>query len=246
MDEADVDWGGDPLLEEEAARVPEPLEPPPPHKAAPTGRNAATAALLRTLGMAPVVLNPSTVGLPPWPRPPQGPPLQAPSSPMPLAAPPRARASSLPDRFPPVPAYPWTSPAKLTAGLGAIGVAHKPAEWLAAKAKPLWIAKAHQVHETIHKRHIAKANPDVYIKRPTPGIPPAPPQLYGCEDLMAHHNYRWSKYSKMAAHFRPERNSCMINGRPMQALYQRLHTRWAHPLARVYLLVATSFRDTYL
>ena len=56
-----------------------------------------------------------------------------------------------------------------------------------------------------------------YLNKPTAGSPPAPLHVYGSHSLVAHHMYRWDKEKTMAAHFRPDRHSIIINGRPMQA-----------------------------
>ena len=52
---------------------------------------------------------------------------------------------------------------------------------------------------------------------PTPGVPPAPIRVYGNEKAVLAHAYQWGPNSVMGLHFRPDRHTVMIQGRPMQA-----------------------------
>ena len=56
-----------------------------------------------------------------------------------------------------------------------------------------------------------------FLNMPTPGFPPPPVRAIGNQQAIAKHAYKWSGKTTMAAHFRPDRHSAMINGRPMQA-----------------------------
>ena len=48
-------------------------------------------------------------------------------------------------------------------------------------------------------------------------MPPPPVSAFGDPKLVARHAYKWDAKTTMAAHFRPDRHSVMIHGRPMQA-----------------------------
>ena len=48
-------------------------------------------------------------------------------------------------------------------------------------------------------------------------MPSPPVSAIGNPKLIARHAYKWNGQTTMAAHFRPDRHTGMINGRPMQA-----------------------------
>ena len=55
------------------------------------------------------------------------------------------------------------------------------------------------------------------LNRPTPFVPPPHPGAFGSHKSVARHAYGWGRDTTMAAHFRPDNHTVMINGRPMQA-----------------------------
>lgn len=60
----------------------------------------------------------------------------------------------------------------------------------------------------------------VSVYFPTPGVPPAPITAYGKKEAVREHFYQWNPTTTAAMHFRPDRWTMMINGRPMQATSQ--------------------------
>ena len=56
-----------------------------------------------------------------------------------------------------------------------------------------------------------------FLHRPTASVPPPPWEAFRSHEGVARHAYRWDPQTTMAAHFRPDNHTMMINGRPMQA-----------------------------
>ena len=90
------------------------------------------------------------------------------------------------------------------------------ARYLDQAQKPEWTYKARAVRDNLAFSK-AKFPKHVFAFWPTPGVPPAPIQTYGIPDQVGQHVYQWDPATTMAAHFRPDRHTMMINGRPMQA-----------------------------
>ena len=90
------------------------------------------------------------------------------------------------------------------------------ARYLDQAQKPEWTYKARAVRDNLAFSK-AKFPKHVSAFWPTPGVPPAPIQTYGIPDQVGQHVYQWDPATTMAAHFRPDRHTMMINGRPMQA-----------------------------
>jgi len=90
------------------------------------------------------------------------------------------------------------------------------AKYLGSTAKPSWMAKAAATRDALLRN---KANfPERILEdMPTPGVPPAPIRVYGNEKAVLAHAYQWDPNSVMGLHFRPDRHTVMIQGRPMQA-----------------------------
>ena len=90
------------------------------------------------------------------------------------------------------------------------------ARYLDQAAKPIWTYKARVVRDNLAFSK-AKFPKHVSAFWPTPGVVPAPLETYGIPDQVGQHLYQWDPSTTMAAHFRPDRHTMMINGRPMQA-----------------------------
>ena len=92
---------------------------------------------------------------------------------------------------------------------------------LSAKSQePPWASKARAARETREKQWAQSGRPAKttrYLHRPTPGMQPPPVRAFGNPNAVAKHAYLWDAGTTMAAHFRPDRHSCMIMGRPVQA-----------------------------
>ena len=59
--------------------------------------------------------------------------------------------------------------------------------------------------------------PKVLAAMPTLGVRLAPLSCYGREKQIALHLYQWDPHTTKALHFKPDRFTMMIDGRPMQA-----------------------------
>ena len=91
---------------------------------------------------------------------------------------------------------------------------------LATTRQPPWAWRARAVREGLAKDWERDGRPPTserFLNRPTPGKPPPPVSAIGDPKLVARHAYKWEPKTTMAAHFRPDRHSVMIHGRPMQA-----------------------------
>ena len=88
-------------------------------------------------------------------------------------------------------------------------------QFLQGIVPPKWTRTSKLAREGIV--HSKLTPPKPFVNKPTPGLPPPPAKLLGNEHKVAMHNYRWMKSTTIAAHFRPDRNTMMISGRPMQA-----------------------------
>jgi hypothetical protein len=91
---------------------------------------------------------------------------------------------------------------------------------LAKTQEPPWASKARAARETRGKQWDESGRPAKttrYLHRPTPGMQPPPVRAFGNPNAVAKHAYLWDAGTTMAAHFRPDRHSCMIMGRPVQA-----------------------------
>lgn len=58
----------------------------------------------------------------------------------------------------------------------------------------------------------------VYVNKPTPGMPAPPPVAYGNPAMMGLHAARYGRMEDVSYH--PERYTTMLNGRPWQVLLQ--------------------------
>ena len=91
---------------------------------------------------------------------------------------------------------------------------------LAGAQQPPWMPKARAAREAAAERWAQRGRPSKtarFLNRPTPGLQPPPVRAFGNPKAVAKHAYLWNGESTMAAHFRPDRHSCMIMGRPVQA-----------------------------
>ena len=91
---------------------------------------------------------------------------------------------------------------------------------LAQAPRPPWLLKASAERQAIADRWEHGGRPPTtsrFLNRPTPGMPPPPVSAIGNPKLIARHANKWNGQTTMAAHFRPDRHTGMINGRPMQA-----------------------------
>ena len=89
-------------------------------------------------------------------------------------------------------------------------------QFLEQKPKVGWMPKSMAARDAL------KLNKAGFPKRilkymPTPGVPPGPPKVYRSEEATAQHVYQWNPETTLAANFRPDRHTIMIQGRPMQA-----------------------------
>ena len=91
---------------------------------------------------------------------------------------------------------------------------------LAKSQEPPWASKARAERQAVAERWVQRGRPSQtarFLNRPTPGLQPPPVRAFGNPKAVAKHAYLWNGESTMAAHFRPDRHSCMIMGRPVQA-----------------------------
>ena len=92
---------------------------------------------------------------------------------------------------------------------------------LLAKAKPPpWVSRASAArgaNATVWAQSGRPAGHPRFLYRPTPGMQPPPVGAFGNPNAVARHAYLWDPETTMAAHFRPDRHSSMIRGRPVQA-----------------------------
>ena len=96
----------------------------------------------------------------------------------------------------------------------------RSAAWLARAPLPPWTLRSRAVRQHVADQWVRDGRPatsERFLNRPTPGMPPPPVSAIGNPKLIARHAYKWDGHTTMAAHFRPDRHTCMINGRPMQA-----------------------------
>ena len=85
-----------------------------------------------------------------------------------------------------------------------------PPKWVGQTARARYGANFSKVQGTI------KAHGEVYLNRPTPGIPPPPPEALGDMELIALHAHRY--LSSCDLRFAPHRFTSVLNGRPWQLL----------------------------
>ena len=92
--------------------------------------------------------------------------------------------------------------------------------YLSANPAPDWSARARstRMDKLAHAKAPFPKQVSVYF--PSPGVPPAPISAYGKPKAVREHFYQWNPTTTTAAHFRPDRWTMMINGRPMQATSQ--------------------------
>ena len=91
---------------------------------------------------------------------------------------------------------------------------------LAKTQEPPWASKARAAREAAAEQWAQRGRPSKtarFLHRPTPGLQPPPVRAFGNPNAVAKHAYIWDAGTTMAAHFRPDRHSCMIMGRPVQA-----------------------------
>ena len=91
---------------------------------------------------------------------------------------------------------------------------------LAATRQPPWMGRSSAVRQGLAEEWVRDGRPPTserYLNRPTPGKPPPPVSAIGDPKLVARHAYKWEPPTTLAAHFRPDRHSVIIHGRPMQA-----------------------------
>ena len=83
---------------------------------------------------------------------------------------------------------------------------------------PEWVARTAAMRKAPATSKImgAAAKAFVYLNRPTPGIPPPPPDCYGNPELIALHSARWLECKNLA--FQPTRFTSVLNGRPWQCV----------------------------
>ena len=91
---------------------------------------------------------------------------------------------------------------------------------VATTQQPPWMGRSSAVRQRLAEEWVRDGRPPTserYLNRPTPGKPPPPVSALGDPKLVAKHAYKWEPKTTMAAHFRPDRHTVMIHGRPMQA-----------------------------
>ena len=93
--------------------------------------------------------------------------------------------------------------------------------FLAGTTQPPWMQKSKEVRQRMADERTddgLRPPPNKrLLDRPTPSVPPRHPGAFGSQEAVARHAYRWDRGTTMAAHFRPDNHTVMINGRPMQA-----------------------------
>ena len=91
---------------------------------------------------------------------------------------------------------------------------------LAKTTEPPWAGLSRSARQTRARQWDERGRPAETTRnlyRPTPGMQPPPVRVFGNPNAVAKHAYLWDPETTMAAHFRPDRHSSMIRGRPVQA-----------------------------
>jgi hypothetical protein len=91
---------------------------------------------------------------------------------------------------------------------------------LAKTTEPPWAGLSRSARQTRARQWDERGRPAETTRnlyRPTPGMQPPPVRAFGNPHAVAKHAYLWDPATTMAAHFRPDRHSSMIMGRPVQA-----------------------------
>ena len=88
---------------------------------------------------------------------------------------------------------------------------------LLMKPQPKWMAEARAARDEIHRNKEKFPHGKVLAVFPTPGLRVAPLEAYGNHEAVAQHLYQWDPSTTKALHFKPDRWTMMIDGRPMQA-----------------------------
>ena len=111
--------------------------------------------------------------------------------------------------------------------------------FLAGTPQPPWMPRSREVRQGIAEERTSDGlRPPPkrrFLNRPTASVPPPPFTALGSQQAVARHSYRWDAETTMAARFRPDNHTLMINGRPMQArgtyLQDSQITFWFDPKA---------------
>ena len=93
--------------------------------------------------------------------------------------------------------------------------------FLAGTPHPPWMQRSKEVRQGIAEERTSdglRPPPERrFLNRPTASVPPPPCEALGSQEAVARHAYKWDAETTMAAHFKPDNNTLMINGRPMHA-----------------------------